>query len=109
MTGETRNEAADRDECLDSEQKNERQTWLQTTIEIMAQLGFRTLNEMVGQVQKLDRKKAINHYKAAGIDLTPILHQVDVPAGTKFYNTQKQVHNVDKSIEFEIIEKANPS
>lgn len=77
--------------------------------EIMAQLGFRTLNEMVGQVQKLDRKKAINHYKAAGIDLTPILHQVDVPAGTKFYNTQKQVHNVDKSIEFEIIEKANPS
>ncbi len=77
--------------------------------EIMAQLGFRTLNEMVGQVQKLDRKKAINHYKAQGIDLTPILHQVDVPEGTKFYNTQKQVHDVDKSIEFEIIEKANPS
>lgn len=77
--------------------------------EIMAQLGFRTLNEMVGQVQKLDRKKAINHYKAAGIDLTPILHQVDVPAGTKFYNTQKQVHDVHKSIEFEIIEKAKPS
>ena len=77
--------------------------------EIMAQLGFRTLNEMVGQVQKLDRNKAINHYKAAGIDLTPILHQVDVPAGTKFYNTQKQVHDVHKSIEFEIIEKAKPS
>ncbi len=77
--------------------------------EIMAQLGFRTLNEMVGQVEKLDRKKAISHYKANGIDLTPILHQVDVPAGTKFYNTQKQVHDVDKSIEFEIIEKANPS
>ncbi|MFD2589190.1 glutamate synthase large subunit [Croceitalea marina] len=77
--------------------------------EIMAKLGFRTVNEMVGQVQKLDRKKAINHYKASGIDLTPILHQVDVPAGTKFYNTQKQQHNVDKSIEFDIIEKANPS
>ncbi|QLG45948.1 glutamate synthase large subunit [Costertonia aggregata] len=77
--------------------------------EIMAQLGFRTLNEMVGQVQKLDRKKAIEHYKAQGIDLTPILHQVAVPAGTKFYNTQKQVHDVNKSIEFEIIEKANPS
>ena len=77
--------------------------------EIMAQLGFRTINEMVGQVQKLDRNQAINHYKASGIDLTPILHQVDVPAGTKFYNTQKQVHDVEKSIEFEIIEKANPS
>ncbi len=77
--------------------------------EIMAKLGFRTVNEMVGQVQKLDRKKAINHYKASGIDLTPILHQVDVPAGTKFYNTQKQQHDVDKSIEFDIIAKANPS
>lgn len=77
--------------------------------EIMAQLGFRTVNEMVGQVQKLDRKKAIDHYKASGIDLSPILHQVDVPAGTKLYNTKKQHHDVDKSIEFDIIEKANPS
>ena len=77
--------------------------------EIMAQLGFRTVNEMVGQVQKLDRKKALDHYKAAGIGLTPILHQIDVPKGTKFYNTQKQVHNVDKSIEFEILEKAHPA
>lgn len=77
--------------------------------EIMAQLGFRTVNEMVGQVQKLDRKKALDHYKAVGIDLTPILHQIDVPKGTKFYNTQKQVHDVDKSIEFEILEKAHPA
>ncbi|MGB6154216.1 MAG: glutamate synthase large subunit [Pricia sp.] len=77
--------------------------------EIMAQLGFRTVNEMVGQVKKLDRRKAVDHYKTKGIDLTPILHQVDVPAGTKFYNTQKQKHNIDKSIEFEIIAKANPS
>ena len=77
--------------------------------EIMAQLGFRTVNEMVGQVQKLDRKKAIDHYKASGIDLSPILHQVDVPKGTKFYNTEPQKHDVHKSIEFEIIEKATPS
>ena len=77
--------------------------------EIMARLGFRTVNEMVGQVQKLDRKKAIDHYKASGIDLSPILHQVDVPAGTKLYNTKKQKHNVNRSIEFDIIEKANPS
>ena len=76
---------------------------------IMAKLGFRTLNEMVGQVQKLDRKKAIEHYKAAGIDLTPILYQVDVPEGTKFHNTEKQYHEIDKSIEFEIIGKAHPA
>ncbi|WP_349663231.1 glutamate synthase large subunit [Cellulophaga lytica] len=77
--------------------------------EIMAQLGFRTVNEMVGQVQKLDRKKAIEHYKAEGIDLTPILHQVSVPKETKLYNTQKQEHDIYKSIEFKIIEKAHPS
>lgn len=77
--------------------------------EIMAKLGFRTINEMVGQVQKLDRNKAIDHYKSAGIDLSPILHQVNVPVGTKFYNTQKQEHHIEDSIEFEIIEKANPS
>ncbi|MDP5228843.1 MAG: glutamate synthase large subunit [Cellulophaga sp.] len=77
--------------------------------EIMAQLGFRTVNEMVGQVQKLDRNKAIDHYKAAGIDLTPILYKVDVPAGTKFYNTQKQEHHIEKSIEFDIIAQAHPA
>ena len=77
--------------------------------EIMAQLGFRTINEMVGQVQKLDRKKAIEHYKANGIDLTPILYKVDVPAGTKFYNTQKQEHHIENSIEFDIIAKAHPA
>jgi glutamate synthase (ferredoxin) len=77
--------------------------------EIMAQLGFRTINEMVGQVQKLDRKKAIEHFKARGIDLSPILHQIPVPIGTKLYNTQKQQHFIENSIEFQIIEKAHPS
>ncbi|MEM9001836.1 MAG: glutamate synthase large subunit [Bacteroidota bacterium] len=77
--------------------------------EIMAKLGFRTVNEMVGQVQKLDRKKAIAHYKAAGVDLTPILYQVEVPDETRRYNTQKQVHHIEKSIEFEIIGKAHPA
>ncbi len=77
--------------------------------EIMAMLGFRTLNEMVGQVHKLDRNKAVDHYKAYGIDLTPILHQVAVPIGTKLYNTQAQQHHIEDSIEFAIINKAHPA
>ena len=78
--------------------------------EIMAKLGFRTLNKMVGQVQKLDRKKAVEHYKVAGIDLSPILHRIDVPKeGVKLYNTQKQEHCIEKSIEFKIMEKAHPA
>ena len=75
----------------------------------MAQLGFRKVDEMVGQVQKLNRKAAIDHFKASGIDLTPILHTIDVPKGTKFYNTKKQQHDVNKSIEFEIIQHAHPA
>ena len=77
--------------------------------EIMAELGFKTIDEMVGQVQKLDRKKVLNHYKSAGIDLSPILHQVDVIPGTKLYNTTKQEHHIEDSIEFDIIEKAHPA
>ncbi|WP_271764666.1 glutamate synthase large subunit [Aquimarina algiphila] len=75
--------------------------------EIMAQLGFRTIDEMVGQVSKLNHNKAIEHYKAAGIDLTPILHQVDAPEGVKIYNTEGQDHGLGKSIDFEIIEQAH--
>ncbi len=76
--------------------------------EIMAQLGFRTVKEMVGQVEKLDRNKAIEHYKARGLDLSPILHQIEVPQGTKLCNTETQLHKVENSIEFEIIAKAHP-
>ena len=75
--------------------------------EIMAKLGFRTVNEMVGQVQKLNRNKAIEHYKASGIDLTPILHKIDVPADTKFYNTEQQDHNLETHLDFKIIKKAH--
>jgi len=59
--------------------------------EIMAQLGFKTVNEMVGQVQKLNRNKAIEHYKASGIDLTPILHKVEVPEDVKLFNTNHKI------------------
>ena len=75
--------------------------------EIMAQLGFRTVDEMVGQAHKLDRNKAVEHYKAAGIDLSPILHDIQVPEGVKIYNTESQNHHLEKAIDFEIIELAH--
>jgi glutamate synthase (NADPH/NADH) large chain len=77
--------------------------------EIMAQLGFRTVNEMVGQVQKLNRNKTIKHYKALGLDLSPILHQVKVPENTKLYNTTSQDHQLEKSLDFKIIRLAHPA
>jgi len=77
--------------------------------EIMAQLGFRTVHEMVGQVQKLNRNNTIKHYKALGLDLTPILHQVDAPKDAKFYNTEKQDHALDSALDFKIISQAHPA
>ena len=47
--------------------------------EIMAELGFRTVDEMVGRVDVLEPAEAIEHWKAKGIDLTPVLHKPDVP------------------------------
>ncbi len=77
--------------------------------QIMAQLGFRTINEMVGQVQKLDATQALNHYKMEGIDLSPILHKPDVPKETQLYNTTQQDHELEKHIDFDIISKAHPA
>ncbi|WP_338408984.1 glutamate synthase large subunit [uncultured Flavobacterium sp.] len=77
--------------------------------DIMAQLGFRTVNEMVGQVQKLNRNKTINFYKANGLDLSPILHKIEVPQGTKLYNTEKQNHDLEKALDFKIMKLAHPA
>ena len=77
--------------------------------EIMAKLGFRSINEMVGQVQKLDRKKAVDHFKSAGLDLSPILEKVEAPNGSTLYNSQKQEDQISSSIEFDIIAQAHPA
>ncbi|WP_124981434.1 glutamate synthase large subunit [Nonlabens xiamenensis] len=77
--------------------------------EIMAQLGFRTMDEMIGQVQKLDRSQSIKQYKAMGLDLSPILHQVKAPQGVSIRNTTKQNHDLEKSLDFKIISKAHPA
>ncbi len=77
--------------------------------EIMARLGFRTVDEMVGQVHKLEVNKPADHFKTNGIDLTSVLYPVQVPEGTKLYCTERQEHGVEGSIEFKIIEKAKPS
>ncbi|UOB16707.1 glutamate synthase large subunit [Abyssalbus ytuae] len=77
--------------------------------QIMADLGFRTINEMVGQSQKLDMNKAIDHYKAQGINLSKILYKPQVEEGTLLYNTEKQDHHLDHVLDFEILSKAHPA
>ena len=67
--------------------------------EIMAKLGFRTLNEMIGRTDKLVPWKAIDHWKARGLDLTPILYQPNVPADVGRYRQQDQDHGLEKSLD----------
>jgi glutamate synthase (ferredoxin) len=67
--------------------------------EIMAQLGFRTVNEMVGRADCLIPWKAIAHWKASGIDLTPILHQPEAGPEVGRYRQQDQDHGLDKSLD----------
>jgi glutamate synthase (NADPH/NADH) large chain len=77
--------------------------------QIMAELGFRTILEMVGQSQKINMKKAVDHFKAQGIDLSKILYKPEVGPKVKLHNTQKQDHCLENVIDFKIIQEAHPA
>ncbi len=77
---------------------------------IMAQLGFRTVNEMVGRADVLEISDAIVHWKAQGLDLTPMLTPAKKPrpdVGT--YCTQKQDHGIEEALDNRLIELARPA
>ncbi len=67
--------------------------------ELMAQMGFRTIDEMVGRVDRLEPKKAIDHWKAKGFDFSNILYQPDVGAEVGRYCQDTQDHGLDKSLD----------
>ncbi len=67
--------------------------------EIMAQLGFRTINEMVGRTDAIEPKAAIQHWKAKGIDLSKLLYSPDAGPEVGRYCTEKQDHGLEKSLD----------
>jgi glutamate synthase (ferredoxin) len=71
--------------------------------EIMAELGFRTVNEMVGRTDVLEPKKAIAHWKAKGIDLTPMLHQPAVTEDVGLYSQIAQDHGLETSLDITVL------
>ena len=71
--------------------------------EYMAELGFRTIDEMVGQVDRLETKKAINHWKAAGLDFTQILHKPVPRPGDALYCVKQQDHGLEQSLDMTTI------
>ena len=72
--------------------------------EQMAQLGFRTVNEMVGRTDCLDTRMAINHWKAKGLDFTRMLEPVDAPDRVARYCCESQDHGLEKKLDQRLIE-----
>jgi glutamate synthase (NADPH/NADH) large chain len=70
--------------------------------ELLAELGFRSLEEAIGRVEALDTRQAVEHWKAAGLDLSPILHRPDVEG--PLHCTSTQDHGLDKALDNELIE-----
>ncbi len=77
--------------------------------EWMAKLGFRTVNEMIGRSDKLNIRKAIDHWKAKGLDFSRIFHRPAGQAGVAVYNCESQDHGLDKALDNTLIEKAQPA
>ena len=77
---------------------------------IMAELGVRTVNEMVGRVDLLKTDDAIDHWKSDGLDLSPMLEPAKVIfEGTELYKTQDQDHGLEKALDNELIRLAKPA
>ncbi|MDR4479680.1 MAG: glutamate synthase large subunit [Nitrospira sp.] len=73
--------------------------------QIMAKLGFRTIDEMVGRVDKLKIQKAVDHWKAKGLDLTPLLKMPEVGPEIPRYCVQKQDHGIADILDRKLIEQ----
>ncbi len=76
---------------------------------IMSQLGFRTVAEMVGRVDRLDMKKAVGHWKAKGVDLSRILYSVTPKPGVAIHHNEKQNHGLESALDHELIAASLPS
>ncbi|KRB49590.1 MAG: glutamate synthase large subunit [Pseudomonadota bacterium] len=77
--------------------------------EIMAELGFRTINEMIGRVDRIDMREAVDHWKAGGVDLSKLLYAA-APEGAKgLWNMDRQDHGLGKALDNTLIADAMPA
>ena len=74
--------------------------------EIMAELGYRTVNEMVGQVQNLEMREDITHWKYSKLDLSPILYKQPAEEGTELYKTEDQDHGLSEVLDWQLLKIA---
>ncbi|MGZ3239132.1 MAG: glutamate synthase-related protein, partial [Burkholderiaceae bacterium] len=74
--------------------------------QIMAQLGIRKFDELIGRSDLLDKSKAITHWKAKGLDFSKMFYQPDVPASVPRYQTEEQDHGLEKALDHKLIAQA---
>ena len=79
------------------------------TRELMAKLGFRTVNEMIGRVDKLKVQKAIDHWKAKGVNLAPLLVKPNVGPEVATYCVQEQDHGLAHILDNQLVELCRPA
>jgi glutamate synthase (NADPH/NADH) large chain len=77
--------------------------------ELMAELGFRTMDEMIGHVEALDARRAIEHWKASGLDIGPILAVPQNPYGQTLIQSVAQDHGLDEALDQQLIELSQPA
>jgi len=77
--------------------------------EIMAELGFRTVNEMVGQVECLQPRENIHHWKFRKLDLSPILYKEHATYYTGLYKQEEQDHGMEEILDWQLLQKAKPA
>jgi glutamate synthase (NADPH/NADH) large chain len=76
---------------------------------LMSRLGFHTMNEMIGQMDRLEMRRAIDHWKAGGLDYSRLLTKPAVSPEVALYNCEQQDHGLDKALDLEIIRQAEPA
>jgi glutamate synthase (NADPH/NADH) large chain len=74
--------------------------------ELMAQMGYRTFNEMIGQMQMLDKRRVVEHWKGRGLDFSRLFHKPEAPAGVAIYNCEEQDHQIDDILDRKLIAEA---
>ncbi|GGY20147.1 glutamate synthase large subunit [Streptomyces anulatus] len=74
--------------------------------EILAELGFRTIEEAVGHAELLDTDRAITHWKAQGLDLAPLFHVPELPEGAVRHRIVEQDHGLTKALDNQLIKLA---
>ena len=77
--------------------------------ELMAKLGFRRFEDMVGQSQCLDMRRAIEHSRARGLDFSRILHKSEAAPGVAVYNCEEQDHGLERALDHQLIRQARPA